>query len=91
MVFRPQGGARRATKILHARQKKAAGRMVKLKTLKRMEHKARMLYKTNIWPCTSFAVGSMGVAPSSIRKLRGGRQLQQDLDELGSASPLLLP
>ncbi len=64
------GGGRRATTVFRARAAKAKKRMVQLKKLKRIDQRAKCLYRTNIWPTTSFAVGANGVAPTSVKKMR---------------------
>ena len=64
------GGSRRSVKVLNARISKTRKRLVKLKVLKKLDKRATKLYATNLWPASTFAIGGMGVAPTSIKKLR---------------------
>ena len=56
--------------MARARFLKAKRRMGKLRILLKLNKNGRRLYRTNIWPCTSFGSGSMGVAPTSVNALR---------------------
>ena len=63
-------GKRRSTIVAKARVAKTAKRLEKLKVIKKFDKRALKLFKTNLWPAMSFGISAMGVARTSIAKMR---------------------
>ena len=68
--FDAAAGKRRATAVLVKRLKKATKRVGKLRVISRINLKAKALWRTNIWPTAKFSIGGMGLAPTSVDKMR---------------------
>ena len=64
-------GRRRATAVASKRLKKGAKRLCRLKVINKIAGgKGRKLYRTNVWPVSSWGISGQGCGPTSIDKMR---------------------
>ena len=63
-------GWHRSTKVIQARLAKAKARLGRLAVIRRIDKRATNLYKTSVWPVSSYGFAATGVSASALRQLR---------------------
>ena len=79
-------GRHRSTKVIQARLSKAKARLGRLAIIRRIVKRATKLYKTNIWPVSSYGFVAMGVPTSALRQLRANAAAAASLKIGGCAT-----
>ena len=70
-------GVRRSVKVFRGRVLKGSKRVAKLRVINKLGAKGTKLYRTNVWPTSTWGVASMGCPPTTLKTLR--RQAAQSV------------
>ena len=79
-------GRHRFTKVIQARLAKARVRLGKLAGVRRIDKRAKVPYKTDIWPVSSYGFAAMGVSTSAPKQLRTNAAAAASLKTGGCAT-----
>ena len=72
--------------MIRARLAKARARLGRLAVIRRIDKRAKRLYKTNIWLVSSYGFAAMGVSTSALRQLRTNAAAAASLKTGGCAT-----